>query len=95
MNKFLDFITTNNFLALLPLFVKAVQCLLTLPIVKVAKSSECGRANSDQASEQGDHSHQGVGFPQSYQLYSELVLEILAHRTYHEKRGKTQRMFVR
>ena len=85
----------NSFSALLPLFVKEVQCLLTLPVVKVVKSSECDRANSDHAGEQGDHSRWGVSFPQSYQLYSEFVLEILALRTYHEKRGKTQRMFVR
>ena len=95
MNKFSNFVTTNNFLALLPLFVKEVQCLLTLPVVKVAKISECGRANSNHAGEQGDRSRWGVGFPQSYQLYSEFVSEILALRTYYEKRGKTQRMFVR
>ena len=85
----------NNFLALLPLFVKEVQCLLTLPIVKVAKSSECGRANSDHAGEQRDRSRRGVSFPQSYQLYSGIVPEVLALRTYREKRGKAQRMFVR
>ena len=95
MNKFLNFVMANSFSALLPLFVKEVQCLLILPVVKVAKSSECGRANSDHASEQGDRSRWGVGFPQSYQLYSELVPKILALMTYHEKRGKTQRMFVR
>ena len=89
MNKFLKFVMANSFLAFLPLFVKELQCLPTLPIVKVAKSSECGRANSDHAGEQGDHSRWGMGFPQSYQLYSEFVLEILALRTYHEKRGKT------
>ena len=42
MNKFLNFVTANSFSALLPLFVKEVQCLLTLPVAKVAKSSECG-----------------------------------------------------
>ena len=62
MNKFLNFVTANNFLALLPLFVKEVQCLPTLPIVKVAKDLECGRAKSDHAGEQGDHSRWGVGF---------------------------------
>ena len=88
MNKFLNFVTANSFLALLPLFVKEVQCLPTLPIVKVAKSLECGRANSNHAGEQRDRSRWGVGFPQSYQLYSDFVPEILALRTYHEKRGK-------
>ena len=95
MNKFSNFVTANSFSALLPLFVKEFQCLLTLSIVKVAKSLECGRANSDHAGEQGDRSRWGVGFPRSYQLYSKLVPEILALRTYHEKREKTQRMFVR
>ena len=95
MNKFLNFVTANSFLALLPVFGKEVWCLPTLPIVKVTKSLECGRANYDHAGEQGDHSRWGVGFPQSYQLYSEFVPKILALRTYHEKRGKTQRMFVR
>ena len=57
--------------------------------------SECGQVNYDHASEQGDHSRWGMGFPQSYQLYSEFVPKILALRTYHEKRQKTQRMFVR
>ena len=89
MNKFLNFVTANSFTALLPLFVKEVQCLLTLPIVKVAKSSECGQANFDHAGEQGGHSRWGVGFLQSDQLYLDFVPEILALRTYHEKRGKT------
>ena len=95
MNKFLNFVMANSFSALLPLFVKEVQCLSTLPVVKVAKSLECGRANFDHAGEQGDHSRWGMGFLQSYQLYSEFVPKILALRTYHEKREKTQRMFVR
>ena len=94
MNWFSNFVTAISFLALFPLFVKEVQCLPTLPIVKVAKSSECERANPDHAGEQGDRSCWGVGFPQSYPLYSEFVAKILALRTYHEKRGKTQRMFV-
>ena len=54
-----------------------VWCLPTLPVVKVTKNSECRRANSDDAGEQGGHSHWGVGFPQSYQLYSESVPEVL------------------
>ena len=95
MNKFLNFVTTNSFSALLPLFVEEVQCLLTLLVVKVAKNLECGGANSDHAGEQRDRSRWGVGFPQSYQLYSEFVPKILALRTYHEKREKTQRMFER
>ena len=95
MNKFSTFVTANIFSALLPLFVKEVWCLPTLLIVKVAKNSECGRANSDHVGEQGGHSHWGMGFPQSYQLYPDFVFEILAFRTYHEKRGKTQRMFAR
>ena len=95
MNKFSTFVTANRFLALLPLFVKEVWCLPILLIVKVAKNSECGRANSDHAGEQGGPSRWGVGFPQSYQLYSDFVPEILALRTYHEKRGKTQRMFAK
>ena len=70
-------------------------CLPTLLIVKVAKNSECGQANSDHAGEQGGRSYWGMGFLQSYQLYLDFVLEILALRTYHEKRGKTQRMFVK
>ena len=66
MNKFLNFITANSansFLALLPLFVKEVQCLPTLLVVKVAKNLEYERANSDHAGEQGDRSRWGVGFP--------------------------------
>ena len=47
------------------------------------------------AGEQGDRSRWGMGFPQSYQLYSDFVLEILALRTCHEKRGKIQRMFAK
>ena len=39
---FSNFVTANNFLALLPLFVKEVQCLLTLPVVKVAKARSAG-----------------------------------------------------
>ena len=88
MNKFSTFVTTNSFSALLPLFVEEVWCLLALPIVKVAKNSKCGRANSDHAGEQGGRSLRGMGFLQSYQLYSDFVPEILALRTYHEKRGK-------
>ena len=42
MNKFLNFVTANSFLALLPLFVKEVWCLPTLPIVKVAKTQSAG-----------------------------------------------------
>ena len=95
MNKFLNFITANSFSALLPLFVKEVQCLPTLLVVKVAKDLECERAKFDHAGEQRDHSRWGVGFPQSYQLYLDFGPEILALRTYHEKRGKTQRMFAR
>ena len=89
MNKFSNFVTTNSFSALLPLFVKEVRCLPTLLIVMVIKSSECGQDNSDYAGEQRDRSRWGVGFPQSYQLYSDLVLEILALRTCRGKRGKT------
>ena len=66
MNKFLNFVTANSFLALLPVFGKEVWCLPTLPIVKVTKNSECGRANSDHAGEQGGRSRYGVGFLQSY-----------------------------
>ena len=95
MNKFSTFVMANNFLALLPLFVEEVWCLPTLPIVKVAKNLECGRINSDHAGEQGGRSRWGVGFPQSYQLYSDFAPEILDFRTYHEKRGKTQRMFAK
>ena len=95
MNKFSNFVTANSFSALLPLFVKEFQCLLTLSIVKVAKSLECGRANSDHAGEQGDRSRWGVGFPQSYQLYSDFVPEILAFRTCHEKRGKLRECLQR
>jgi len=95
MNRFSTFVMANNFLAFLPLFVKEIWCLLTLFIVKVAKNSECGRAKSDHAGEQGGHSCWGVGFPQSYQLYSDFVPKILAFRTCHEKRGKTQRMFAK
>ena len=86
MDKLSNFVTANSFLALLPLFVKEVWCLPTLPIVKVTKSSECGQTNSDHTGEQGDHSRWGVGFPQSYQLYSDSVLEILAFRTCREKK---------
>ena len=95
MNKFLNFVTANSFSALLPLFVKEVRCLPTLPVVKVTKDLVCRRANSDHAGEQRDHSHWGVGFLQSYQLYSDFVPKILALRTCHEKRGKTQRMFAK
>ena len=95
MNMFSNFVMANNFSALLPLFVKEVQCLPTLLVVKVTKSSEYGRANSNHAGEQRDHSRWGMGFPQSYQLYSDFILEILVLKTYHEKRGKTQRMFAR
>ena len=63
MNKFSNFVTTNSFLALLPLFVKEVQCLPTLLVVKVAKNLEYERANSDHAGEQGDRSRRGMGFP--------------------------------
>ena len=42
MNKFSTFITTNNFLALFPLFVEEVWCLPTLPIVKVMKTWSVG-----------------------------------------------------
>ena len=42
MNKFLNFVTANSFSALLPLFVKEVQCLPTLPIVKVMKTQSVG-----------------------------------------------------
>ena len=95
MNKFSTFVTANSFSALLPLFVEEVWCLPTLPIVKVAKNLKCRRINSDHAGEQGDRSRWGVGLPQSYQLYSDFVPEILALRTCHEKRGKTQRMFAK
>ena len=95
MNKFSTFVTANNFSAFLPLFVEEGWCLLTLLIVKVAKNSECGRANSNHVGEQGGHSRWGVGFPQSYQLYLDFVLEILALKTRYEKRGKTQRMFAK
>ena len=78
-----------------PPFCKEVRCFPTLPVVKVVKDLECGRANSDHDGEQRDRSRWGVGFPQSYQLYSDFVPKILALRTYHEKRGKTQRMFAR
>ena len=73
MNKFSTFVTANSFSALLPLFVEEVWCLSTLPIVKVAKNSECRRANSDHAGEQRHRSHLGIGIPQFDQLYSELV----------------------
>ena len=86
MNKFSTFVTANSFLAFLPLFVKVVWCLSTLLIVKVAKNLECVSANSDHAGEQGGHNRWGVGFPQSYQLYSDFVLEILAFRTCREKK---------
>ena len=85
MNWFSNFVMTINFSSLLPLFVKEFQCLPTLPVAKVAKGSKCGRANSDYAGERDDRSRWGVGFLQSYQLYSELVPEILSLRTYHEK----------
>ena len=89
MNKFSTFVMANRFLSLLPLSVKEVWCLSTLPIVKVTKNSECGRANSYHAGEQGGHSRWGVGFPQSYQLYSGFVPKILAFRTYHEKKWES------
>ena len=42
MDKLLIFIIANNFLALLPLFVKKVQCISTLSIVKVMKARSVG-----------------------------------------------------
>ena len=95
INKFSTFVTANSFSALLPLFVEEVWCLLTLPLVKVAKNLECGRINSDHAGEQGGRSHWDVGFLLSYQLYSDFVPKIQVLRTRHEKRGKTQRMFAK
>ena len=95
MNEFSTFVMANSFSAFLPLFVKEVWCLPTLLTVKVAKNLEYGRSNSDHAGEQGGHSHWGVGFPQSYQLYLDFVPEILVLRTCHEKRGETQRMFAK
>ena len=95
MNKFSTFVTTNNFSALLPLFVEEVWCLPTLPMVKVAKNLERGRINSDHAGERGGRSRWGMGFPQSYQLYLDFVPKILALRTRYEKRGKTQRIFAK
>ena len=40
MDKF--FVIANNFFALLPLFAKGVQCIPTLPIVKVIKALSAG-----------------------------------------------------
>ena len=42
MNKFSTFVMANSFSALLPIFVKEVWCLLTLPIVKVVKTWSAG-----------------------------------------------------
>ena len=38
MNKFSNFVTANSFSALLPLFVKEVQCLPILLIVQLPKT---------------------------------------------------------
>ena len=44
-----------------------------------------GRNDSDHAGEQGGRSCRGMGFPQSYQLYSESVPEVLVFGRNSEK----------
>ena len=75
MNKSLSFVVANHFL------VSSFSERFLVPSDSshgpARKNLGYGRNDFDHAGERGGRSRWGVGFPQSYQLYSESVPEVL------------------